>query len=202
MVILRSRYSAPSVGSLLPLFWITVRTVRWRSGQSLDGSCPSCSADWYAAKTRVKVFIKNINDNHSGDWQPHHPLWFIPLFLVGMIIRAFLLWSITKHNSCYGWVLTIPIVTPGKMMEMSPGRFITSWLWGQSQSDGRSTTLVQTEISLQLLNRLRWNFHSLTLKNESYWLQLPTLMSLSLFLYMCFLVNFQMSESNPVCVSI
>lgn len=149
MVILRSRYSAPSVGSLLPLFWITVRTVRWRSGQSLDGSCPSCSADWYAAKTRVKVFIKNINDNHSGDWQPHHPLWFIPLFLVGMIIRAFLLWSITKHNSCYGWVLTIPIVTPGKMMEMSPGRFITSWLWGQSQSDGRSTTLVQTEVEMK-----------------------------------------------------
>lgn len=149
MVILRSRYSAPSVGSLLPLFWITVRTVRWRSGQSLDGSCPSCSADWYAAKPRVKVFIKNINDNHSGDWQPHHPLWFIPLFLVGMIIRAFLLWSITKHNSCYGWVLTIPIVTPGKMMEMSPGRFITSWLWGQSQSDGRSTTLVQTEVEMK-----------------------------------------------------
>lgn len=54
MEIFRSRYSDPRIGSLDPLFWTTVRTFRWRSGQSLAGSCPNCNADWYAVKSDVK----------------------------------------------------------------------------------------------------------------------------------------------------
>ncbi len=50
--ILRSRYSVPRIASLRPLLWITMRRVRWLSGQSLAGSCFRPRAAWYAEERK------------------------------------------------------------------------------------------------------------------------------------------------------
>lgn len=108
MVIFRSRYSGPSVGSLLPLFWITVRTVRWRSGQSFDGSCPNCSADWYAAKSEM-LLTQMINHHLYCHWEP---CWCFFFFYTCILARYTDLKSLgTSHFGFTSFLIILWIKT-------------------------------------------------------------------------------------------
>jgi len=101
MEILRSRYSGPRVASPMPLFWTTMRTVRWLSGQSLAGSCFRPRAAWYAEET----------ENRTGSH--HHVTLTKALHTTVLQHSAFYIqftltsWIVFQH-----WIQTEGLVSP------------------------------------------------------------------------------------------